>query len=87
MIDSYFGIEEDGYNEGDIYDRVYLWSKEIDWFCNNDYPKGRRIILNKGKTLRKALGKTYPCLAPSGFKSTLLDKGRSHSIIYLARST
>jgi hypothetical protein len=74
MIDSFFRAEEGGYNERDIYNRVSGWSKEVDWFCNNDYPEGRRIISNKGRILRKALAETYPCLAPSGFKSKLCEE-------------
>jgi hypothetical protein len=57
-----------------IYSDVYRLSKEMDWYCNKQYPEGGRILRNKQRIIRKAIGKSLPCFVTDKPKSNSCDK-------------
>jgi len=52
---------------------IYLVAKDIDWYCNNQHPEGRRIVKNKSRILRKVISKEIPCMIISRFTKKYCD--------------
>ena len=55
--------------------QLYNLFKEIDWYCNDNYPEGGRLISSKSKEaiVKKALARYLPCMQKSGRRSNVCD--------------